>query len=193
MLKFLAEELSLRLVANNIIDNEDRKYYTYGIELILNDFIIFIMIAVIAIATESVLLSIVFSGCFCVLRAYTGGYHSRTYSGCIITAISNYLAMLLLIICLDDWRFITGNILLVFSIPYIWINAPISHNNSPIKSEGRKKYKRISRIILTLMMGFYIFSAAFLSEEITFSIAWSVFATSILMLLAVILQKRRLK
>ena len=70
MLKYLAEEISLRLVTNKIITDDKRKYYTYGLELILSDIFIFLIIALVAILTNTVLMSAVYACTFCILRSY---------------------------------------------------------------------------------------------------------------------------
>lgn len=52
MLQAIAEEISLRLVANRVISIEKRKYYTYGIELVLNNLLIFLSITLIGVLTR---------------------------------------------------------------------------------------------------------------------------------------------
>ncbi len=186
MLKFLAEELSLRLVADKIITIEKRKYYTYGIELILNDLIIFLMVAIIAAITDTILISAIFSFIYCVLRSFAGGYHSKTYLGCFSTAFVNYSLMLLLNSMLNEWKIPTGIVMMMLSIPIIFILSPVENVNNPLVWKEKKKYKKISSILIGIYSLFFIISVKFLPDEISFVTAWSMFATALLMLRAMI-------
>lgn len=48
MFNSIAEEISLKLVADKLIPIDKMKYYTYGIELVLNNLLIFLSISVIS-------------------------------------------------------------------------------------------------------------------------------------------------
>ena len=190
MVKFWAEELSLRLVANNIITIDKRKFYIYGIELLLNDLFIFLAITVIAMMTKTILISILFVGCFCVLRAFAGGYHCKSYRCCFHVTLLNYSLLLLLHFILTDWKLIVGVIIIILSIPVIWLFSPVESVNNPLEEKERIKYKSISRVLTVILFILFTISAAFPNNEIAFVIAWSVFATAFLMLLQIIKKRR---
>jgi len=191
MIKLWAEELSLHLVTNKIITIDKRKYYIYGIELLLNDLFIFLTIAAIAMMTKTVLISILFAGCFCVLRAFAGGYHCKSYRCCFQITLFNYSLLLLLHFILTDWKLIVGVIIIILSIPVIWLFSPVESVNNPLEEKERIKYKSISRVLTVILFILFTISAAFRKNEIAFVIAWSVFATAFLMLLPIINEKRR--
>lgn len=185
MLGFLADELSLCLVVNKIIPVEKRKYYTYGIELFLNDIFIFIVIISIALVTNTFLNSIIFTFSFCLLRAYTGGYHSKSYTRCFITAMANYLSLLTLNFILGEHRVYVSVAMMILSIPIIWIFSPIKHINHPFSEKEKVKYKKNSRILAIFISILFAISVTFLFYQVAFVLAWSIFMTSLLMLLAV--------
>lgn len=190
MIKSLADELSLRLVINKIIPLEKRKYYIYGIELILNDLLIFFMIICIALITKTFITSFLFSFSFCLLRTYAGGYHSKSYTRCFATAMFNYLTFLILNSILREQRLYAGIVMLVISIPIIWKLSPVMHENHPYSNAEKEKYKKISRKLTIIVSLLFIVSVIFLSSQIVFTLAWSMFATSFLMLLAIILNTK---
>jgi len=190
MIKFEAEELGLLLVANNIITIDKRKFYIYGIELLLNDLFIFLAITAIAMMTKTILIIILFAGCFCVLRAFAGGYHCKSYRCCFQVTLFNYSLLLLLHSILIDWKLIVGVIMIILSIPVIWLFSPVESVNNPLEENERKRYKSISRVLTAILFILFTIAAAFLNNEIAFVIAWSVFATAFLMLLPIIKKKR---
>ncbi|KWX85637.1 hypothetical protein AMQ83_23580 [Paenibacillus riograndensis] len=190
MVKQMAEKLSRRLVANNVITMEDRRFYTYGLELILNDILIFVVIAVISVVTNTIGITAIFTVVFCVLRAFTGGYHSKSYLGCFCITLLNYLAMLWVVSNLDAAGLAVGCGMMLLATAVIWRLAPIEHRNNPFGDGEKKKYRRISRILSLILVFLYVISIAFFPSEIMFTISWSVFATAVLMLLAIIVQKK---
>lgn len=190
MNNYIADELSLCLVVNKIIPIEKRKYYTYGIELILNDLLIFIMVISIALITNTIAISILFTFSFCSLRTYTGGYHSKSYARCFVTATANYLSLLVFNSVLEEYRLCAGVIMMILSVPVVWIFSPIKHDNHSFDEREKEKYKKVSRILIITISVLFILSVVLLSDQIVFVLAWSVFATSFLMLLAIILNKK---
>lgn len=180
MLRMIAEELSLVMVANKIIPIEDRRYYIYGIELVLNNVLICLFIAAIAIITKTILISIIFSLSFCMLRAYTGGYHSKTYLRCFCISVINYIVMLILNETLE-YKFILSCVFLGISVPLIIKFAPVEHKNKPLSIEQKKRYKRISILILSLITAGFIATCFFSKLDISFAISWATFGVFILL------------
>lgn len=194
MLEFLAEKLSLKLVTNNIIDENKREYYTYGIELVLNDTMIFLMIGIIAVITNTVLISLIFSISFCCLRAFTGGYHSKSYLGCFCTAFINYISMLILTHLIFSGNYVILECIMMFaSVPIILKFSPVENFNSPLDILERKKYRNISYILISLYMLIFIINIKFFPSILSVVIAWSVFSTAALMLFSIILQRKERK
>lgn len=185
-MNYLAEQLSLRLVTYNIIATDKRKFYTYGIELLLHDLLIFLMLGVAAVLTHTVFISLIFTISFCVLRSYTGGYHSGTYSGCFFTAVVNYAGFLLFHFFLRDWRFFSGSIMMVIFIPVILKYSPVEHRNNPLTKVEIKKYKKIARILVCIYSTFFIAALRFISIDMAFAASWSISATAVLMLIPII-------
>jgi len=190
MLKYLAEEISLRLVTNKIITDDKRKYYTYGLELILSDIFIFLILALVAIITNTVLMSVVFACTFCILRSYSGGYHSKTYAGCFIITLSIYSLLLIFNTILDELRASVGVGLIILSLPIIFKLSPIENINHPIMWRDSRKFKKISTTLAIVYVLIFITSLIYISDEAAFSISWSLFATAFLMMVSILLNKK---
>ncbi len=190
MLKAFAEELSLIMVANKIIPIEKRKYYTYGFELILNDILIFTSVSIIAVLTNTLITSFLFTIVFCVLRAYVGGYHCRSYSACVFTALTNYICMLLLNAYIIHFKLIISLVLIGISIMVITILAPVEHENNPLSTTQKKKYKKYSIILIIIITTGFIISVVFSKLTVSFAISWAMFAVFLLLLPTIRLERR---
>lgn len=194
MFKFLAQELSSKLVTNNIIDDSKREYYTYGLELILNDTMIFLMIGFISIITHTIVISFVFSLLFCCLRAFSDGYHSKSYLGCFCTALINYIAMLIITNLIFSKTYIVlENIMIFASTPIILILSPVENINRPLDISEKNKYRNISYILISIYLLIFIIDINFFHSKLSIVIAWSVFSTAVLMLFSIILQRKEIQ
>ncbi|SHH82368.1 accessory gene regulator B [Sporobacter termitidis DSM 10068] len=190
MLRMIAEELSLVMVANKIIPIENRKYYIYGIELVLNNVLICLGIIALAIITKTILISIIFSLSFCILRAYVGGYHSNTYLKCFCISVINYIIMLILNQT-AEYKLILSCVLIGISVPIIIKFAPVEHENKPLSNEQKKKYKKVSILIISIITASFVISCVFSRLDISFAISWAVFGVFFLLLFSKIHYEQR--
>lgn len=149
------------------------------------------MILSVAFITNTLLISIIFTFSFCLLRAYTGGYHSKSYAGCYAVTMINYILLLIINSSLGAYKAYVSLVIMIASVFIIWKFAPIKHVNNPFDENERDKYKNISRILISVLSVFFVLSIAYLSDDIVFVLAWAVFTTALLMLLEIILQKRK--
>ena len=182
MLKAIAEEISLRLVANKMISIENRKYYIYGIELVISDFLICLSIFGLAILTGKIVISLVYAITYCVLRSYVGGYHCKTYAKCFFTSLSLYIIMLILDFSIKNSKLIVSCILLIIAVPIIVIFTPVDYGNDPLDETAKRKYWTKSIIFMILVIIAFIFASIFHQPEISFAMSWGIFMVFSLML-----------
>lgn len=74
MLKSIAEEVTVLMAANNIIKTEEIEAYTYGLELIIPKVILYAVILVVSLITDTFLMSVAFVILLMCLRRYSGGF-----------------------------------------------------------------------------------------------------------------------
>ncbi len=127
----MAEWLSRRMVERGIIKEEEQEIYQFGIR---NGFIILLNVVtafLIGLLTAKLLVVIVFTVSFMMLRSYTGGYHSDSRIFCYIG--SN---LVLFIPVYTEELFIkTSNAVLLF---FLFLASVIILVLSPMHSKNRK-------------------------------------------------------
>lgn len=180
MLKGISNKISQQLAFNKLINPNLKKYYSYGIELILNDAIILVSIFTIAILFNKVVMSIAYILIYCPLRYYVGGYHCKSYKKCFCTTLSIYAFMLLLNIILYKYLILMGLILLIISVPSIIFILPYNYRNLNVDKK-RKCFTSSSVILLISILLFAVFTKIHM-VEISFAISWSIFVVLILAL-----------
>lgn len=192
MLRAIAEEISLRLVANKIITIENREFYIYGIELVLNDIFILAAVALIAVLSGTVVPSFAYVVVFCSLRSYVGGYHCKTFLRCFCTSVSLYLSMVLLNFLVPDLKFIISCIIMAISVPLILVFSPVDYGNASASEAEMKKFRVLSIVLTSTASAAYVVFCFFFSD-ISFAISWAVFAVFILMALSLVKKKERIE
>jgi accessory gene regulator B len=178
----IAEEISLRLVADKLIPIDKMKYYTYGIELVLNNFIIFLSITVISILTDNVSISLAYVLTYCPIRNYVGGYHCKTYAKCYFTTLTLYILMLIFDTYLSGNRLMVSCILLVITTPIILVLTPVDYGNGTVNNDDRKKYRQKSAMLIVIALLGYIFSIVIHQQKVAFAISWGIFMVFLLMM-----------
>lgn len=184
MYKNIADNLANLLSANKIIDINNQEAYSYGLELFLFKFTLYIIILIISLLTGSFIISLVFTASYMLLRQYTGGYHCKTSEACMLTSILIYTFMLLL------YNLKLNNLTLFFfviipiSYLIIILKAPIENENNPLDTDETKKYRILSIIISTLLTVLSIITFIFDFKQFAFPIAYTLTADAVLLLIS---------
>ena len=95
-------------------------------------------------------------------RSFTGGFHSKTHWGCMLTSIALYIMPILMakyiIISQQHIMYIMTGVIGILSIIFIFRYAPADTENIPILSKKERRSKRIkSYISLIILLTVIIF------------------------------------
>ncbi|NLK63478.1 MAG: accessory gene regulator B family protein [Tissierellia bacterium] len=143
----LSERIGLRL---NSSDNE-KEIYAYSIEVLISLLINLIILSITAYILKKQAELITFIVFFSSLRSFAGGYHAKTHIECISLSL-----FLFVISALSSTYFIEyGKIILflgiLFSTIMVFVFAPTESENKPLSKKKHKKYRLISRVLVTAL------------------------------------------
>ncbi len=145
----LAQWFGNYLCKHNIIEEEYTDVYVYGAELFLSFVITTVIIAIIAVVTHTIWISIAHLIVFISLRRFTGGYHAQTHLKCKLITIAVYLAVIVSAHYIDiNW--FTYIVLLIVGNSIIFYKAPVENHNKPLTEREIKKFRLLSHIVFTL-------------------------------------------
>lgn len=183
----LSNKITDFLYKKEVISQEQKEVYIYGFTVLFLNILDILIILALGILIERYLDTIVFLIVFGITRQYTGGYHAKTVSKCLVV----YMLIYLVIMFLSSSNIILVNgamfqiLLCIVYIIAVIIYAPIQNDNKVISNVERKKYKIISVVsaicISTISVIVY---GIFPTMAITISL--TLFAVTILMILVVI-------
>lgn len=183
----LSNKITDFLYKKEVISQEQKEVYIYGFTVLFLNILDILIILALGILIERYLDTIVFLMVFGITRQYTGGYHAKTVSKCLVVYVLIYLVIMFLsssnVILVNGAMF--QILLCIVYVIAVIIYAPIQNDNKVISNVERKKYKIISIVsaicISTISVIVY---GIFPTMAITISL--TLFAVTILMILVVI-------
>ena len=94
-MEYISTYLADRMCRNDIIKEDDVKFYAYSIQLMLERVIGFILIGIFALVFKSFFEIAVFTITFSVIRTSSDGIHCKTSIGCFISSVLMALSTIL--------------------------------------------------------------------------------------------------
>ena len=135
---------------NEIITEDDLRFYAYSIQLLLEKTIGLLLIGIFALVFKAFIEIAVFTVVFAVIRSYSDGIHCKTSIGCFIAS----LLLALSTIPVTTWliRFpavcITG---VLISMAVILVIGAIHDPNLDLSEDEFIRHKRITRILILIV------------------------------------------
>ena len=158
MIEIIAQRITTTLQKRGII-NDNLDIYYFGFKLLIPYIVECFIVLLIATVNGNLLYALTYTVLFTKTRSITGGYHSSTYLGCILTYILIYLLSRLFVV------YIPFNFQLVLysvSAFFLYIITPVIHpnkeNNPPNVAEMKVKLlKLLSLEIMFLLIFVHLF------------------------------------
>lgn len=148
MIKLFAKKITLFLIFNKQIEENDFEMYMYAYETLIAFIVNVTVILAISCLFEKFTYTLWFLCWYCPIRQYAGGYHADDYRRCLLVFLLIYLlniGILETLICFNLSYLIIGGACISFL--GILILAPIEHRNNPLSSNEVNHYKKVVRRI----------------------------------------------
>lgn len=191
MIDKLSNLISSEFVKHNIISEDAKDVYKYGVEISISSLIGFVITLIIGLIFNVLIQTVIFYVVFISLRSMTGGYHAETYLKCnlVFSLVTLFVVIFSKAACEMQ---MPGGILTLLFLPsvtsFIWI-APVENINKPIEKKKRV-YWKITAVVTSVLL--YILSLLLYKNQHTIEatvIIMTVFMVSVLCMIAVILKE----
>lgn len=174
----------------NLIMEDNREYYQYAMELLVEESLTVGTILVVIICMQEFVNGVIFLISFLALRRRTGGFHMKTFKACYVATIGTYIGVLLV----KNIMYTYSKLLLVFTCiaaSYLLIVGTMNHPNidmDKIELLASKKCARMVCIIelLMIIVGMQIRNF----EEISIMISLAIILCSVSMKLAQLVRQK---
>lgn len=146
----MSERIASKLIDLEIVDEEDRELYVFGVREFFSLLCSFSLILVIGVLMNLVLESTVFTCAYLPVRIYAGGYHAPTQGRCYVLSLAMVVIALLVIGHADIPGDVSMMVIVISSI-FIYVLSPSEHKNKPLSETERRVYKqRVGKILIVL-------------------------------------------
>lgn len=138
-------------------DKDEIEIITYGLKILGSTFLTSVLIILSGVIIGHPISSLIYLSILFLLRRNVGGYHSKTYLGCLCITILNFLIVVLLENNLkQDYKEVLGIVFIIYSAIKIYSITPQVHKNRVINEEtieicNLKKNRNLS-IILSIAL-----------------------------------------
>lgn len=162
MISKLSTHLTEKLLSNGTISDEDKDLYIYGLFMLFSHLMFFIIACIFGLILGCIFESVIFYIAFQFIRRYAGGYHAKTETRCEIFSSLSILACIIVIKLLKTYVFQTVLLLItILSAVCIFIFCPLDTPEKPLTDKEHKYFRKISLIILSLIIVAIIISFIF--------------------------------
>lgn len=169
-------------VKEDIVPEEQRDVYQYGVELSISTLIGLFIVLAIGVLNGRFTESVIFYIVFCLTRAFCGGFHAHSHLLCKVTFICILILVLIMDLVLDNIEIYYWFVLYLYSLIIVCAFAPVENPNKKLTSYDKKRCKIILIILmvvwLVVMILFYSFGS-----ELYHIVALTLFFVANLMLL----------
>lgn len=162
MISKLSTHLTEKLLSNGTISDEDKDLYIYGLFMLFSHLMFFIIACIFGLILGCIFESIIFYIAFQFIRRYAGGYHAKTETRCEIMSALSILCCIVIIKCskMYDINIVLLSTSLVFAV-LIFTFCPLDTPEKPLTDKEHKYFRKISLIILSLIIVAIIISFIF--------------------------------
>ncbi|MEG1426706.1 MAG: accessory gene regulator B family protein [Oscillospiraceae bacterium] len=160
----LAKRVSGYFVKNNIVPEESREIYSFGLENIISQFCGILFLFLVSLLLQAVVQGIVFYLVFKFVRKFAGGFHASTYFNCNFLYLTTFTITVFSSrgLALLPLQGIVSMTLSLFSLVTVAFLAPIENPNNPIATGKQRQYYLYALLIsggfLTIVAILAIFS-----------------------------------
>lgn len=180
----LAKRIASEMIRYDIIPNNNDIYecYVYGLQLVISSILIFSTMIILAAISGYVAECILFAVFFCPLRALSGGYHCMKYSSCFFLSMAFWMILILLLFLHLSSHIIVSSVLIAIAAIYIFVNAPMEHQNNPLSVSEMKLFRKFVVLFLLIETMCYILFLKYMLFDYAFILSYSMMVVSILMM-----------
>lgn len=187
MFNKLSTKICQSFIKSQSIDEESYELYEYGIFLLIANLFFAMEILLFGAVFRCLFGAVVFYISFRIIRVYAGGYHADTETRCEIITTLIFLAITYFISISNQQNFqVLVFILTAIAIPIIIIFSPLDTPAKPLDDDEKRKYRRISYVILLIIVSVIIIAILFNIKSLFIPCCFSLIVESILLVAGVI-------
>ena len=184
----LKDKLVHTMAENNVIEQDEIEVYRFGMQLLSETVISFVIFLIIAALFGSMSEVIIFTTAFALLRQYAGGGHADKFISCLLVSCGIIIVFCIIINHSDVLVYFIGALAMISLIVILWL-SPVDSKYKPISNSDKKKYRK--KLVVILFMEIIITAVIMLySLHFALCVLFSWVVLSLLLIIGQIQNKR---
>ncbi|MBR5387589.1 MAG: accessory gene regulator B family protein [Eubacterium sp.] len=184
-MEYLSSLLISRMIIADVISRDEAEQYKYDVQVLFERIISYSIIIVLALLFDVLWKVLLFFISFSLLRTFAGGYHCKSYLGCLV--LSSFVSLsgcfIYPLICKSYLTYQGG---VIISMIIVIIIGSINNSNIHWSSSEYAKTKSLTRLLITMegltLILLELFHTPF---SISFFISYGIVACAISMLVEI--------
>lgn len=141
-----------------VVDKDEVEIVLYGLKIIASHIVTVLVVLITGLLLRSMDIAVIYLTVLFLLRRNVGGYHCKTYMGCLLTTNITFMV----IAVTNRWAIqgvkeILGIFLLLYSVIKIYNAEPVMNRNrivsrDTIQKSNKRKVKWLSVLIITAII-----------------------------------------
>lgn len=136
------------MVKKKILISENRDYYAYILEVMIEKIITYSILIIISIIMKATIPTLFFMVFFFSLRGRTGGYHLNSFSKCLLSTLVIYFLINTVVVTFFLSHENVMYVILIISAVIIMYIANVNHPNLGLNTEEVQDCKKAARAIV---------------------------------------------
>lgn len=157
MFRDFAEDITFLLLKNKIVDIGKRDIYVYGLEVIIMNAHLLMILFTISFLAGSLQHFFAFLVFFIPLRIAAGGYHAKSEGGCLLLSTVAYaislMAVQLMPLAYKSWQAIAASIVLA---GILYLRTPLVDINNELGELQVRRNRYAVRVLLIVDFALFI-------------------------------------
>lgn len=184
MISKLSNKITQNLLKRNIISDEEKELYDYGLFMITSYIAFFLISMLFGIALNILFSSVIFYISFCLVRNFAGGIHANSEIRCnIITTVSILISEILIKIFIDYSLVRIAFVMLIISSICLCVIKPVATAQKKVSQQERVKFHKTVIVLTILSLIISVIGLFFKRYNILISLSVGLSLASILLIL----------
>ena len=189
MISKLSSQITKYLLKKNVISDEEKELYEYGLFMIISYVVFFLISILFGIVLDISFSSILFYISFCLVRNFAGGIHANSEIKCnIITTVSILISEILIKIFIDYSLVSLAFVMLMISSICLCVIKPIATSQKEISQQEKLNFHKKVIVLVVLILIISLISIVFRCYSITISLSLSLSLANVLLVMGKVQQ-----
>lgn len=146
MIRAMAEKAAGLFVREQVIGEQDRGIYAYGMEMLISETACTAAVLGIGLSAGRLAQAVTYICMYTVIRVYAGGYHAESHRNCIMIFSMCFSLLMTVVERLDSYG-LSGILVpcTVLSVGIIFLLAPVENYRKPLTKNEYRIFRKKAR------------------------------------------------